>query len=54
MGNKKHKNSKEELAAQKRRTHKNQVKKYQALIELQPNNPQRKSWENSLEYFKNN
>ena len=54
MANKKHHNSKEEKAAQKRRTYRNQAERYKNLIEINPNSPHRKSWEKSYEYFRNN
>ena len=37
MANKKHHNSKEEKVAQKRRTYRNQAKRYKNLIEINPN-----------------
>ena len=54
MSNKKHKNSKGELSAQKMRTHRNQAKRFKKMIEENPNSPHIKVWQKNCEYFKNN
>lgn len=51
MPNRKHLNSEAQKSAQKRRTHKNQARRYKKLLEKDPTNPQAGIWRKKLEFY---
>lgn len=54
MANKKHRSTKEELSAQKRRTYRNLADKYLKLLDKFPNNPHARKWHDLLEFYSKN
>ena len=54
MANRKHTNTKEEKASQKRRTYKNLAKKYRTLLDKKPKDPHARKWHELWEYYKIN
>lgn len=51
MANQKHKNTPLELISQKKRTYKNQVKRYEALLSKYPEHTHAKKWRALVEFY---